>query len=72
MSFHKISLPLAALGLVMVVSADQAAAQQTVAPGPHVQQFLQPGNADFFRTSQVLGIPTSHCGHVIDLMMQKM
>jgi len=36
---------------------------------PQVQQFLQPNNTDYLRNSQVLGIPTSHCGHVIDLMM---
>jgi len=36
---------------------------------PQVRQFLQPSNPDGIRNSQVLGIPTSHCGHVIDLLM---
>lgn len=51
--------------------------QQLVAQGPtqpagipQVRQFLQQSNINDVRSHQVLGIPTSHCGHVIDLMMK--
>ncbi len=66
-------LQLFALGLVMVMAANRLKAQQVAlqAPSipPGVHQFLQPDNSNDMRTNQLLGIPTSHCGHVINLLM---
>lgn len=65
------ALKLCAMGIAISVSFGQAMAQET-APvqtvAPQVRQFLQPDNLDYIRNSQVLGIPTSDCGHVIDLL----
>ena len=62
MPTSKSALKLVVMGLVVTASVSQAMAQ------PVVRQFLQPDNLDYIRNSQVLGIPTSHCGHVIDLL----
>jgi hypothetical protein len=68
------ALTLIAMGLIISANIRQTMAQQPVAipPGqaPNVQQYLQPENGNYLRTSQVLGIPTSHCGNVIELMMK--
>ncbi|MEQ9410646.1 MAG: hypothetical protein RIK87_23115 [Fuerstiella sp.] len=80
MPVHHSARTLCALGLIVAVSAGTASAQQTglaaapagapvVANNGPVRSALQPVNSDHLRTSQVLGIPTSHCGHVIDLLM---
>jgi hypothetical protein len=64
---------LVATGFILSVCVNQTMAQQPiVAPaptGPVIQKFLQPANFNLLRNNQVLGIPTSHCGHVINLMM---
>lgn len=64
-------LRLVALGLFVSSSITSANAQQpgVAAAPPQIRTVLQPLNADQLRTSQVLGMPTSHCGHVIDLLM---
>jgi hypothetical protein len=70
MRSHNSALKLVAMGIVISASISQLQAQQETVPaqvGP--TQFLQPANTDQLRHSQVLGIPTSHCGHVIDLLM---
>lgn len=80
---HQPALALAAMGLVIAAScqpavaqlrpgAQQPIAQQPVqrAGIPQVRKFLQQSNINDVRRLQVLGIPTSHCGHVIDLMMK--
>jgi len=54
------ALRLVALGLAIASTPGTAIAQQ---------QVLQPVNVDHLRTSQVLGIPSSHCGHVINLLL---
>ena len=71
MNIQSHSVKLFAMGALLAVSAGRAEAQQanavpSLAP---TARALQPVNADHFRTSQVLGIPTSYCGHVIDLLM---
>lgn len=38
-------------------------------PAPLIQTFMQPDNLHELRQSEVLGIPTSSCHNVIDLMM---
>lgn len=65
---NTINLTLKALALGMMVSAGmgQTMAQNTA---PQIQTFMQPDNVSELRQSQILGIPTSHCGNVIDLMM---
>jgi hypothetical protein len=66
------ALKLVAIGIVISASIGQTMAQQSAIPGqtvaPNARQFLQPVNTDQLRNSQVLGIPTSYCGHVIDLL----
>ena len=66
------ALKLVAMGIVISASIGQTMAQQSAIPGqavaPNSRQFLQPANTDQLRNSQVLGIPTSYCGHVIDLL----
>lgn len=58
---------LAALSFIMMATVGPALAQQGApALAPPLNRSL---NGDFLRTSQVLGAPTSFCGHVIDLMM---
>lgn len=66
--FSRISAQqLAALSLVITATIGSAMAQQNVPAAP---QPLNPAlNGDYLRTSQILGVPTSFCGHVIDLMM---
>jgi len=59
MLFHRSARTLVAMGFLFAVGLSHAQAQQ----------FLQPANAQYLQHSQVLGIPTSHCGHVIDLLM---
>lgn len=67
------ALKLVAMGMIISASIGQVQAQQETVPAqagtPQIRQFLQPANTDLLRNSQVLGIPTSHCGHVIDLLM---
>ncbi len=60
---HQPGLRLVALGLAVSATIGSAMAQQ------QVRTVLQPVNVDHLRTNEVLGIPTSHCGHVIDLLM---
>lgn len=69
---HQTVLKLVALGLVISTSCARTNAQQSPAPDgtPQVRQFLQQTNVNDVRSHQILGIPTSHCGHVIDLMMR--
>jgi hypothetical protein len=71
---QKLALKAIALGIVATASIGQSMAQQetvlTQQPAaPQIQTFMQPDNLNELRQSQVLGFPTSHCGHVIDLMM---
>jgi len=65
-------LRLVAMSIAVSATVGQTMAQQSTAPvqvtTPQVRQFLQPTTTDELRSSQVLGIPTSHCGHVIDLL----
>jgi hypothetical protein len=72
MRTQQTTIRLVAMGIMISVSVGQVMAQQAVAPAnvaaPPVRQFLQTTNTDELRNSQVLGIPTSHCGHVIDLL----
>ncbi len=70
MRSHLCALTLVATAVVLSSTAQPAAAQQVTAPveAPAVQQHLQPNNVDDIRNSQVLGIPTSFCGHVIELL----
>lgn len=72
MRTQQTAIRLVAMGIVISVSVGQAMAQQAVAPAqvaaPQVRQFLQPDNLDQIRNHQVLGLPTSYCGHVIDLL----
>lgn len=83
MLFHKSALAIAALGLFISANSPLANAQQQpvvqdqVQPQPvqrsgvpQVRQFLQQTNFNDVRRSQVLGIPTSSCTHVVDLMMK--
>ena len=67
-------LKLFALGLFVSMTATSVMAQQppqTQAPlAPAGGPVQQPINGEFIRTNQVLGIPSSWCGHVIDLMMR--
>lgn len=73
---HKILFHRLLLGLVVVSAGPLALAQPPAAApdlaGPPAAgvPVQQPLNGDFIRTSQVLGIPSSFCGHVIDLMMR--
>lgn len=80
---HKSALALAAMGLVVSTSCQLVNAQQqpviqqpveqsTVQPAglPQVRQFLQQTKLNDVRSQQVLGIPSSNCSHVIDLMMR--
>jgi hypothetical protein len=74
MNIHSHSVKLFAMGALLAVSVGRAEAQQanvvpSLAPTAPVATALQPFNADHLRTSQVLGIPTSYCGHVINLLM---
>ena len=73
MVFHRSVLQLVALALLATISASRLKAQQadsSVSSRPSgIQQFLQPDNSNNLRTNQLLGIPTSYCGHVINLMM---
>lgn len=66
------AIRLVAMGIVISVAVGQAVAQPAVAPAqvaaPQVRQFLQPDNPTLLRNYQVLGLPTSYCGHVIDLL----
>ena len=66
------AIRLVAMGMLISAGVDQAIAQQTVAPAqvaaPQIRQFLQPNNPTLLRNYQVLGLPTSYCGHVIDLL----
>ncbi len=74
MFFPKSAFRLFVLGFIVCASAMQSMAQVPVASvnpaTPRVLQFLQPANNNDFRTSQLLGIPTSNCQHVIQLMIQ--
>ncbi|MEO2015422.1 MAG: hypothetical protein ABGZ53_13725 [Fuerstiella sp.] len=74
MNIHRQSVKLFAMGALLAVSVGHAKAQQanvlpSLAPTVPIGTALQPVNTDHLRTSQVLGIPTSYCGHVIDLLM---
>jgi len=65
-------LRLIAMSIAVSASVGQTMGQQPTIPVQvttlQIQQFLQPPNPDGLRTSQVLGIPTSYCGNVIDLL----
>ena len=71
---HKSALAFAALGLVICAGCRPAYAQQQPfiesAGTPQIRQFMQPSNLNDVRRSQVLGMPTSDCGHVVDLIMK--
>ena len=69
--YHSV-LKYIALGLLVSANSFQAHAQQDIgaASTPQVRQFLQQSDLDNVRMNQVLGVPVSHCGHVIDLMMK--
>lgn len=74
MNIHSHSVKLFAMGALLAVSAGRAEAQQanvvpSLAPTAPIATALNPVNTNHIRTSQVLGIPTSYCGHVIDLLM---
>ena len=74
MSVHIHATKMFAMGALLALTVGRAEAQQanaviTLAPTAPVGTAPQPFNADHLRTSQVLGIPTSYCGHVIDLLM---
>ncbi|HIF01332.1 MAG TPA: hypothetical protein EYG03_05890 [Planctomycetes bacterium] len=74
MNIHRQTVKLFAMGALLAVSVGQAKAQQanllpSLAPTAPIGTALQPVNTGHIRTSQVLGIPTSYCGHVIDLLM---
>ena len=60
------------MSIIVGAGISQVMAQQPAVPdsagSPQVMQFLQPANPDRIRTSQLLGIPTSDCSHVIDLL----
>lgn len=67
------------LGLVVAATGPLSVAQPPAVNGPPnavapntaaAAPVQQPLNADFIRTNQVLGVPSSFCGHVIDLMMR--
>ena len=63
-----------ALGALLALSMGHAKAQQAnalpgLSPTAPIGTALQPVNAGHIRASQVLGIPTSYCGHVINLLM---
>lgn len=66
MNTRNIALQAFALGLIVSAGIGQSMGQQ---PGPQIQTFMQPDNVNELRQSQALGIPTSNCRHVIDLMM---
>lgn len=71
---QKLALKAIVLGIIATANISQTMAQQetvvTQQPAaPEIQTFMQPDNLNGLRQSQVLGIPTSHCGHVMDLMM---
>ena len=74
MNIHSHSVKLFAMGALLTVSVGRAEAQQanvvpSLAPTAPIATAPQPVNTDHIRTSQVLGIPTSYCGHVINLLM---
>ncbi|MCP4507749.1 MAG: hypothetical protein GY826_15330 [Fuerstiella sp.] len=63
-----------ALGALLALSMGHAKAQQAnavpgLSPTAPIGTALQPVNAGHIRASQDPGIPTSHCGHVINLLM---
>lgn len=66
------AIRLVAMGMLISAGAGRATAQQTVAPAqvaaPQIRQFLQPNDPTLLRNYRVLGLPTSYCGHVIDLL----
>ncbi len=74
MLHHKPVLKLYALGIVVSATIGSAMAQQAPQQNPtppsNSPPVQQPINGEFIRTNQVLGIPSSYCGHVIDLMMR--
>lgn len=74
MNIHSDATKLFAMGALLALSMGHAKAQQANAvpalnPTAPITTALQPVNAGHLRTSQVLGIPTSYCGHVINLLM---
>lgn len=71
LSHHSV-LKVFALGLLLSTTCGHASAQQLdrLNPIPRVRQFLQQSNPDDVRRNELLGIPSSHCGHVVDLMMK--
>ncbi|MEZ6127991.1 MAG: hypothetical protein R3C59_04875 [Planctomycetaceae bacterium] len=56
---HHAARSLLALGVLFAAGLNHTQAQQ----------FLQPANTQYLQHSQILGIPTSNCAHVIDLLM---
>ena len=72
MNFHGHTTKLFAMGALFALSmghteAQQANAVPTLTATAPMGTALQPINVEHIRTSQVLGIPTSYCGHVINL-----
>ncbi|MDG1897806.1 MAG: hypothetical protein P8J37_23145 [Fuerstiella sp.] len=74
MNIHSHATKLFAMGAMLAFSMGHAEAQQANAvpaltPTAPIGTALQRVNTGHIRTSQVLGIPTSYCGHVINLLM---
>lgn len=55
---------------IAVTATSAVMAQENAAVLPQSGPVSLAANNDFHRTSQVLGVPSSYCGHVIDLMMR--
>ena len=72
----RITRPMFALVLMALALVGSARAQQaTTGPGRAAPQISSPGlvqplNAGRLRIREVLGLPDSFCGHVIDLMIR--
>ncbi|MEZ6125870.1 MAG: hypothetical protein R3C49_22310 [Planctomycetaceae bacterium] len=62
-----------ACGLILCLCSGAAVNAQSADPAsaaaPQVLQFLQPTDGSGLLQNQLLGIPSSYCGHVIDLLM---
>lgn len=66
MTTRQLTFKALALTIIATASIGQSIAQQ---PAPEVQTFMQPNNVNELRQSMALGIPTSNCHNVINLMM---
>ena len=76
---HKLTFKLVVLFMAVATSRNQGVAQTSaslsvqrtgsVVAASDVQTFLQPTNGQQLLHDQILGLPTSDCRHVIDLLM---